>query len=50
MERLVLETARETVDRFKAAWKNGEYLNDLPFIREPINAHLKTIRLVTEIG
>ncbi|RJQ64818.1 MAG: type II toxin-antitoxin system HipA family toxin [Desulfobacteraceae bacterium] len=49
-EKPVLETAENTVGRLMTAWKNGEYLDDLPFIRDAIQAHLKTIRLVTEIG
>jgi serine/threonine-protein kinase HipA len=49
-EKPVLETARETVERFIGAWKNGECLNDLPFIKETIHGHLKSIRLVAEVG
>lgn len=49
-EKPVIETAQETVERFKAEWKNGEYLNHLPFIRESIKAHLKTVPLVAETG
>ncbi|MBT4089662.1 MAG: type II toxin-antitoxin system HipA family toxin [Deltaproteobacteria bacterium] len=48
-EKLVLKTAMETVERFLATWKNGEYLTDLSFVRNTINAHLETIKLVKEI-
>ena len=45
-KKLVLSTAKETVGRFMDAWKNGEYLNELPFVRDAVNEHLKTIRIV----
>ncbi len=48
-EKLVLNTARETVGRFREAWKKGDYLDDLPFVRDVINEHLKTIRLVKQV-
>ncbi len=45
-EKLVLSTAAETTGQFREAWKNGEYLNTLPFVRDAINEHLKTIRII----
>ncbi len=48
-EKLVLKTAIETVGQFREAWKKGDYLDDLPFVRDVINEHLKTIRLVNQV-
>ncbi|MCP4757575.1 MAG: type II toxin-antitoxin system HipA family toxin [Proteobacteria bacterium] len=48
-ERLVLNTARETVETFLSVWKNGEYLANLPFIRDAIQVHLETIELVNSL-
>lgn len=47
-EKLVLNTATETVGRFMEIWKDGHYLGDLSFVRDAIKEHLKTIKLVTE--
>lgn len=48
-EKAVLQTAKETVEKFLAEWKNGEYLSNLPFVRDTINEHLGNIQLVKEI-
>ena len=40
----------ETFEHFMEAWKNGEYLNELPFVRDAIEEHLKTITLVKELS
>ena len=49
-QKLVLDTARETVEHFMEACKNGVYLNELPFVRDAIKEHLKTITLVKELS
>ena len=48
-ERPVLQVARDTVEKFLMTWKNGEYLKHMAFIRDAINEHVQTIRLVKEI-
>ena len=48
-EKLVKSTAIDTVDRFFAVWKNGEFLHDLPVVRKTINEHLKTLAIVKEM-
>jgi serine/threonine-protein kinase HipA len=48
-EKLVLDTARETVGQFMDVWKNEK--NNLPMaakVRETIDAHLPTIELYRE--
>jgi len=50
-EKLVLDTARETVGRFMDVWKNEK--NNLPMaakVRETIDAHLPTIELYREFN
>jgi len=49
-QKLVLDTTRETVERFMDAWENGVYLDKLPFVRDAMKEHLKTIRLVKELA
>lgn len=48
-ESRIIHMARETVERFIQTWKNGEYLNSLPFVRDVINGHIKKIKLVDEV-
>lgn len=48
-EKPVIRTARDTVEKFRMIWKNGEYLKEMIFVRDAINEHIKTIRLVKEI-
>lgn len=49
-EKMVIETAKETVGRFLSVWKEGEYLNELPFLQLSIKQHLHTIRLIKELS
>lgn len=47
----VIDTARETVERFLEAWTTGPERNELPsFIRDAVDAHYPTIPLVGEVG
>ena len=48
-EKPVLQVARETIEKFLMVWRNGEYLQDMDVIRDAINQHIKTIRLVHEV-
>jgi len=48
-EKLVLDTAKETVERFLAAWDGGRFASDLgPKVVDPINDLLRRIVLVRE--
>lgn len=48
-EKLVLDTARETVERFMAIWDGGRFAADLdPRVIDPINELLRRIDLVKE--
>jgi len=49
-EKLVIETAKETVRRFLSVWKDGEYLNDLPLVQLSVKHHLTTIKLIKELS
>lgn len=48
-ENLVVNSAKDTVERFYSVWKNGEYLDDLPFVRDAINEHRTVLKIVKEI-
>ena len=49
-EKLVLDAAKETVNRFLAVWDGGRFDPELSSkITEMINAHLSTIRLLSEV-
>ena len=46
-EKLVLDTARETAERFMTAWDGGRFAADLdPRVIDPINELLRRIDLV----
>ncbi len=48
-EKLVLDTAKETVERFLAAWDGGRFASDLgPKVVDPINDLLRRIVLVRD--
>ncbi len=48
-EKLVLDTAKETVERFLAAWDSGRFASDLgPKVVDPINDLLRRIVLVRD--
>jgi len=49
--KLVLDTAKETAERFQAVWRDEQNHLPLPrFVIDAINIHLPTIAIVREIG
>jgi serine/threonine-protein kinase HipA len=49
-QKIVIDAAKETVERFRQTWRNGKYLDDLPLVRDAVKDHLKTINLVKDLS